>query len=115
MKTETNEPKIDWCPRQGGTYKAYFPQFQGPGSDKWHAMDVQRMTGGIPFPQDTGGVSSTIGLLGRAQALAIMWAFKAVADAEDKFVRTRLQVYEVVYDIKARVLRTEEAEEGRDE
>ena len=115
MKTETNEPKIDWCPRQGGTYRAYLPQWHGPDSDEWQDVPTKFIKDGVPYPAATGGVSSTIGLLGRAQALAIMWAFKAVADAEDKFVRTRLQVYEVVYDIKARVLRTEEAEEGRDE
>lgn len=100
--------KEEYCPTRGGSFTAYEPQWQHP-EDGWIATPMEFIQGGVPFPLSTGGVLSTIGLCSRHQALAIVHAFGAVAEAEGRTVAVRVWPYYVQYDIKARAMESDEA------
>lgn len=92
----------DWCPTQNGTFTAYDPEwFDG---EKWRQIPTEPNKNGVPSPRRNGGIISTIGLFGKAQAEALAWSYAAVAAAKGHDVKVRAQPYEVVYDIKARKL-----------
>jgi len=89
-----------WCPTQGGTFTAYDPEYLD--GDEWREVPTVRGTNGFPAPRRNGGITSTIGLFGHAQAQALAWGYAALAAGEGEEVKVRVQPYEVVYDIKAR-------------
>ena len=104
---DTHHERPEYCPTQGGNFLAYEPQWLHP-ADGWTKIPTALITDGVPFPAHTGGIMQTIGLMGKAQALAIAYAFQAVGESEGRLnIFVRAQSYRVQYDIKAK--KTEES------
>lgn len=100
--------KDEWCPTMGGTYDAYDVEYLDDIENRWRSLPVEKRTDGIgaPTPLYMGGVTSTVGLYGQAQANAIMWQAKAHAEAVGEKLMVRVVEYQIVYDIKARKVET---------
>ena len=97
-----NHERPEYCPTQGGSFTAYEPQWMHP-ADGWVPIPTTLITDGVPYPAATGGIMETIGLMGKAQALAIAYAFQAVGESEGRLnIHVRAQAYRVHYDIKAK-------------
>ena len=117
MKTETEKEGAErqspsnagldekWCPTRAGSYRAYNPEYLG-GDGVWRPVPTTETigNGGAPYENMllSGGISITIGLFGKAQAMALAWQYAAQAAAAGHDADVRVQEYEVVYDIKAR-------------
>lgn len=111
LSTEDSAGK-DWCPTMNGQTFAYEAQFRGGMYvqkkrvwDDWAHIPTQptHPGQGAPFPLFNGGVLQTVGLHGREQAMALAWQYAAQAEATGVMVETRVVVYELHYNIKARV------------
>jgi len=101
--------EIKWCPTQGGTFTAYYPEYLCEG--EWKQVPTMRKSDGIPVPMRNGGVITAIGLFGYDQAQALAWSYAAWNASEGLDVEVRVQSYEVVYNIKARKIAASKGEE----
>jgi transposase InsO family protein len=92
----------------GGTYDAYSVEHFDDVSGKWKDLPTEWRDDGVgaPMPKCMGGVTAFIGLLGEAQANAIMWQAQAFAESKGERFKLRVVEYQVVYDIKARKVET---------
>jgi hypothetical protein len=96
--------KSEWCPTMGGTYDAYDVEYFDDIENRWRTLPTQKRSDGVgaPHPLYMGGITSTIGLLGLAQANAIRWQAQALAEAIGEKITLRVVEYQIVYDIKSR-------------
>jgi len=91
----------DYCPTQGGTFRAYAPEVLHEG--EWTAIPIKTVgSNGVPYPALFGSVAQTIGLCGYSQAMCLAYGYAAVQEAEGHKCEVRVQAYYVEYDIKAR-------------
>ena len=95
-----------YCPTQNGKFVAYKPQYRRNSEGSWRDIPIAKINSlqmkGLPFPKQFGGIISTINLGGYSQSKALMWAWSALHEAEGLKIETRLEEYEVDYQIKAR-------------
>lgn len=96
---EMKEDEKDWLPTQGGTTRGYEAQYKE--GDKWIKIPCNNS---VPYPEAFGGILAQIELMSLTQAEAHRFLFVAVAEEQGKEIKTRLQEYEIVYEIKARKL-----------
>ena len=94
--------KPEYCPTRGGSFTAYEPQWKSVG--EWQVVPWCKDEFGVPYPEATAGITETIGLMGKNQALAIAYAFAAVGDAQGGTIEVRAKAYRVHYDIKAKAM-----------
>lgn len=91
-----NEDKKE-LPTQSGAMQGYEAEWKT--NDEWLRIPC---TSGAPYPDAFGGILKQIGLMSEAQAESHRWLFISVAEERGKLIETRLQEYEIVYEIKAR-------------
>ncbi len=97
--------KPEYCPTQNGTFLAYRPEYRLRDSYKkqeWKPVPITKGRGGTPFPEQFGGIMSTIHLFGYAQAKTLMWSWSALAEERGESVDVRVVEYKVAYGIKAK-------------
>jgi len=99
MKLTEDMTPEEWCPTQNGSSVAYLPEYWD--DTEWKTIPTTRDKRGIPSPLFLGGVYSTVGLMGYAQAMGIAWGMAAIAESEGRELLVRVQAYRIVYDIKA--------------
>ena len=94
---------VKYCPTQTGKFIAYRPQYRNNSTGKWNDIPIikNEKRHGVPYPNQFGGIISTIGLSGYSQAKALMWAWSAYYEGVGKEIETRLEKYEVNYQIRA--------------
>ena len=103
--------KPNYCPTQSGTFTAYRAEYRLIDSyknPKWKTIPIIKNQTGVPYPEQFGGILSTIHLFGYAQAKALAWTWAAQAEERGEVVDVRLVEYKVEFDIKARVIRIAE-------
>jgi hypothetical protein len=94
-----------------GDCKGYVAQWRHEGDDTWKSVPWHWSPplGGVNIPAphllQGGGVITTIGLLGQAQAWAVAWHFAAMAEAEGRGIEVRLQEHAVHYEITATLVK----------
>ena len=121
----------DWPEKSAGTFNGYKPQWKhaniwGPankkflkleGGDDWTDVqytvhrgglairlpDGSEVLVGVPFPRVLPGILETIGLCGKAQAMALAWNFAAHVQACGGDIEVRAEHHRVKYDIKSQV------------
>ena len=121
-KCVIKKEEIRYCQTQGGTYRAYLPEYFDSVAEEWKPIPLSKhakKTEGIhvPQPYDFGGINNTISLYGYNQAKAFAHMFAAIHDSEfslKKALNVRIQPYEVHYEIKARKLPIECVDENQE-
>lgn len=95
--------KIEHCLTQHGTYRAYEPEWRFKDGE-WETVPTIQGNSpiGVPPSRFIGGITSTIGLHGYEEAMALAWWHSAVAANQGQTIEVRVQEYEVKYDIKAK-------------
>jgi hypothetical protein len=102
------DKEIKWCPTQGGNTVGYNPQYKDKYDD-WRAVPTMQNSDGIPASKFRTKAIHDLGLFTYAQAQALAWTFAAFTAAETGIdIEVRVQEYEVVYDLKARPLSSED-------
>jgi hypothetical protein len=101
MTTNKDQSNEHWAPTQSGQFPAYQAEYLEIDG-KWKPIPTHNVNTGVPYPLGGGGILNTIGLMGYSQARAIAWKFTADHEAIGTVVDTRIVVYELHYDIKAK-------------
>ena len=100
-----------YCPTQNGKFVAYKPQYRNKSKEDWKNIPIiKEIKHGFPFPKAFGGIINTIGLSGYSQAKALMWAWASYFEGIGKEIETRLEEYEVNYQIQALKIEKEESQ-----
>lgn len=113
MKVKNKQKKgkivkeIEYCPTQHGTFQAYEPIWRIKGGE-WKTVPVREniLRIGVPPPRTNGGITSTIGLHGYAEAMALAWWYAAISDSQGITIEVCVREYQVEYDIKAHKIKT---------
>lgn len=106
IKKDDIKAENKWSPTMCGRIIGHLPEYKTYGEDKWRAIPTEtRDDKGVPYPYYFGGVKQEVHLFGHAQAQALAWIYKAFCEANgDLFTETRVVDYEIVFDIKARLI-----------
>ena len=114
-----SDKKEKWCPTMSGSTAGYKPEYRkkGEGDDEWKALSINhdvnpRSPTGV-LSKRFDNIPATLFMQTYEQAWALAWMFAAEAAGNGECVDVRVQMYNIVFDLKAQ--KTKELYHGKDD